>query len=121
KVLIDSLNEKQLNAFIPPMDLAAVKGSISRLEKAWEHLQVPDYADHIRFLRDLQDLRSSGAAHSKGSNYKKIAEKLGIEADNLRDVFRSLLEKGLAFLQFIIFNMHHWKPQSESEARREGS
>lgn len=111
KVLIDSLNEKQLNTFIPPAELAAVKGSISRLEKAWEHLQVPSYADHIRFLRDLQDLRSSGAAHRKGSNYKRIAEKLGIEADNLRAVFCGLLEKGLAFLQFIIANLNYWKPQ----------
>lgn len=112
KVLIDSLNEKQLNAFIPPADLPTVKGSISRLEKSWEHLQVSGYADHIRFLRDLQDLRSSGAAHRKGSNYKKIAEKLGIETDSLRNVFCGLLEKGLAFLQFINANLHYWKPQS---------
>lgn len=111
KVLIDSLNEKQLNSFIPPADLANLKGSISRLDKAWEHLQVPGFADHIRFLRDLQDLRSSGAAHRKGSNYKKIAEKLGIETDNLRSVFCGLLEKGLAFLQFIYANLHYWKPQ----------
>ena len=105
KVLIDSLNEKQLNAFIPPADLATIRGSISRLEKSWEHLQVVGYSDHIRFLRDLQDLRSSGAAHRKGSNYKKIAEKLGIEAGNLRQVFRGMLEQGLRFLEFVEQNL----------------
>ena len=97
-----------------------MKGSISRLEKGWENLQVSGYADHIRFLRDLQDLRSSGAAHRKGSNYKKIAERLGMEANNLRNVFRALLEKGSTFLGFINANLEYWKPESVPEASRQG-
>ncbi len=101
KILVDSLNEKELNKLVAPAELADVKGSISRLEKACTNCGVPDYEDHIRFLRDLQDLRSSGAAHRKGSNYQKIAEKLGMDAQSLRQVFEGLLIKGLAFVRFL--------------------
>jgi hypothetical protein len=101
KVLVDSLNEKELNKLVDPAELEGLKGSISRLEKACANRGVADYADHIRFLRDLQDLRSSGAAHRKGSNYQKIAEKMGFDAQSLRDVFKGLLVKGLTFVRFL--------------------
>ncbi|MFN0021819.1 MAG: hypothetical protein ACKVP0_26535 [Pirellulaceae bacterium] len=101
KVLVDSLNEKELNKLVDPAELEGLKGSISRLEKACANRGVADYAEHIRFLRDLQDLRSSGAAHRKGSNYQKIAEKMGFDAQSLRDVFRGLLVKGLSFVRFL--------------------
>jgi hypothetical protein len=101
KILVDSLNEKELTRLIPPEDREGLKGSISRLEKACESRGVANYAVHIQFLRDLQDLRSSGAAHRKGSNYRKIAEKVGIDAQSLREVFEALLVKGLAFLRFL--------------------
>jgi hypothetical protein len=101
KILVDSLNEKELNNLIAPADLSGLKGSISRLEKACVNCGVPNYEIHIRFLRDLQDLRSSGAAHRKGSNYQKIAERLGMDAQSLRHVFEELLIKGLAFVRFL--------------------
>ena len=101
KMLVDSLNEKQLNKLIAPGEVAGIKGSISRLQKACELRGVSDYADHIRFLRDLQDLRSSGAAHLKGSNYRKIAEKLGFDAQTLRQAFEAFLVKGLAYVQWL--------------------
>jgi len=49
----------------------------------------------------LQDLRSSGAAHRKGSNYRKIAEKMGFDAQTLNDVFKGFLVKGLSFVRFL--------------------
>jgi hypothetical protein len=101
KILVDSLNEKELNKLIASDDLAGLKGSISRLEKACENRGVADYEDHIRFLRELQELRSCGAAHRKGSNYHKIAEKLGIDAYSLRQVFEGMLIKGLSFVRFL--------------------
>lgn len=100
KILIDSLNEKELNKLIVPADLAALKG-ISRLEKACQARGVSDYAEHISFLRDLQDLRSSGAAHLKGSNYRKIAAKLGFDAHTLRKVFEGFIIKGLAYVRWM--------------------
>ncbi len=101
KILVDSLNEKELNKLVAPAEVGGLKGSISRLEKACTNCDVADYENHIRFLRDLQDLRSSGAAHRKGSNYQKIAERLGMDAQSLRQVFEGLLIKGLAFVRFL--------------------
>lgn len=69
KILIDSLNEKALNALIPPEQLTGIKGSIARLESVFGACGVSDFEPHIEFLRKLQNLRSSGAAHRKGGNY----------------------------------------------------
>ncbi len=73
KVLIDSLNEKHLNKLIPAEQRAGLKGRIVRLEAALTACGVQGAADHVSFLRKLQNLRSSSAAHRKGSNYRKIA------------------------------------------------
>lgn len=101
KMLVDSLNEKQLNKLIAPADAAGIRGSISRLEKACEACGVVDHADHIRFLRELQELRSSGSAHLKGSNYRKIAAKLGFDAQTLRQTFEGFLIRGLAYVRWL--------------------
>jgi hypothetical protein len=111
KMLVDSLNEKELNKLIAPADLPGLKGSITRLEKACRARGVSDCAEHISFLRDLQDLRSSGAAHLKGSNYRKIAAKLGFDAQTLRKVFEGFIIKGLAYVRWL-------KSVSESDAFR---
>lgn len=55
--------------------------------------------DYVKFLRDLQNLRSSGTAHRKGSNYRKIAEELGIDNQSLRVVFDGILVKGIQLLR----------------------
>ena len=117
KVLVDSINEKQMNALIPSDEIASVKGSISRLEKAWQNCSVVGGATHIQFLRDLQDLRSSGAAHRKGSNYKKNVEKHGVEEQPLGKVFRGILQKGLEFLKFAQSNLEMLKKQPKDDSK----
>lgn len=101
KILVDSLNEKELNRLIRPDDVEGLKGGISRLEKVFEKYAVPNYTEQIRFLRDLQELRSSGVAHRKGENYRRTVEKLGLDAQTLRVAFEQLLLKGLNFLRFL--------------------
>jgi hypothetical protein len=101
KILIDSLNEKDLNRLIPPNEQGEIKGSISRLEKVFLLRGVKNYYEHIRFLRDLQDLRSAGTAHRKGSNYQKIAEKFGVDSQRLGAVFHGILLKANDFLLFL--------------------
>ena len=86
KILIDSLNEKALNGLIPSQTLGAIKGSISRLESAFRARGVSDFESHIAFLRNLQELRSSGTAHRKGSNYRKFADEFQVDSQNLRAV-----------------------------------
>jgi len=102
KILIDSLNEKALNGLIPTEKLSQIKGSISRLEFALRERRVPGFEPQIAFLRKLQDLRSSGAAHRKGSDYRKIAEEFHVDSQSLRTVFSGTLGKALDVLDFLI-------------------
>jgi hypothetical protein len=100
--LIDSLNEKALNALIPPEQLTGIKGSIARLESVFGACGVSDFEPQIDFLRKLQNLRSSGAAHRKGGNYRKIADEFQVDSQNLRTVFAGILVKALDVLNFLI-------------------
>jgi hypothetical protein len=102
KVLIDSLNEKALNGLIGTEKQCEIKGSISRLEAAFIAQGVAEYQSHIAFLRKLQNLRSSGAAHRKGSNYQKIAAEFEVDSKNLRSVFSGVLGMAIACLEFMI-------------------
>jgi hypothetical protein len=102
KILIDSLNEKALNDLIPSPTSDAIKGSISRLESAFRARGVSGFESHIAFLRNLQELRSSGVAHRKGSNYRKIADEFQVDSQNLRAVFSGILAKALDVLDFLI-------------------
>jgi hypothetical protein len=102
KVLIDSLNEKHLNKLVPAEQQAALRGSIARLQAALIVCGVEGAADHVSFLRKLQNLRSSSAAHRKGSNYRKIANDFGVESQSLRAVFAGILRQSLALLEYFI-------------------
>jgi hypothetical protein len=102
KILIDSLNEKYLNKLIPAEQQADLRGSIARLEAALISCGVEGAAGHVSFLRKLQNLRSSSAAHRKGSNYRKIANDFGVESQSLRAVFAGILRQSLALLEYFI-------------------
>jgi hypothetical protein len=102
KILIDSLNEKVLNALISPAQVSGLKGSIARLEAVFVARNISDSEPHIEFLRKLQNLRSSGAAHRKGENYRKIADEFQVDSHNLRTVFGGILAKALDVLKFFI-------------------
>jgi len=101
KILVDSLNEKELNKLIPSNERGEIKGSISRLERALTATGVKRYEEHIKFLRNLQNLRSTGTAHRKGSQYLKIAEEFRVDSQPLRAVFEDILVKGLDVLQYL--------------------
>src|SRR3989339_1880365 len=105
KILVDSLNEKELNRLIPKEEVDEVKGSISRLERVLELHNVERYKDHIEFLRNLQNLRSAGTAHRKGSNYLKIAQAFSIHNTSLAIVFEGILVKSNDFLKFLEENV----------------
>lgn len=62
RALVDYIDESALKG-------ADAKGSINKLEV---FLSANDIVADIRPLRDLQRLRSAGAAHGKGSNYDKL-------------------------------------------------
>lgn len=104
KVLIESLNEKELKKLLPADKREGIKGSISRLETVLESrgLLQEDGRQHFVFLRALQDLRSTGSAHRKGKSYRDNAAGFGIETQTLRDVFTHILTQSVAFLDYLI-------------------
>ena len=96
KVLVDSLNEAEIAKHI------AGTPNQKGIDKIAEYLKcekVPDYDQHVEFLRDLQSLRSSGAAHRKGKNYEKVAKRLGLNTKDQRIVFEELLANALSLVK----------------------
>ena len=114
KILIDSLNEKRLNTLIPDNQNAELKGSIARLEAALSSRNAEGAADCVSFLRKLQSLRSSSAAHRKGRNYKKIAKDFGVESQSLRDVFTKILWQALDVLAYFTFLVRSGRLEPET-------
>ena len=100
KILIDSLNERRLNTLISEDQKAELKGSIARLEAVLSSHNVEGAAERIAFLRKLQSLRSSSAAHRKGRNYRKIARDFGVKGQHLRDVFTKIIQQALDVLDY---------------------
>ena len=121
KILIDSLNQKELKKLISlkqeqnltPDQKENLK-EIDCLEIALKSCSVEDAADHIAFLRKLWRLRSRGSAHRKRSNYQKIAEDFGLENQSLREVFTGILSKALDVLNYFIFLVQSHKINHET-------
>ena len=104
KVLIDSLNVVYLKKMIPfdKREKFKDKKSVTLLEDALNLNDIGGATGHIDFLRKLQNLRSSGSAHRKGSNYDKIARHFDIEDQNLRHVFTEILKSATNVLDFFL-------------------
>jgi hypothetical protein len=88
KLLVDSLNEKELATRAGVLEEGA-KG-ITKLDGFLERTAFPEREKVIRSLRDLQALRSAGSAHRKGSAYEKAVAKLGVERTKAGTVRRFL-------------------------------
>lgn len=98
KVLIDSLNEKQL---IVLGDVQTDIKGISKLERWIQSNEAVGYENHIKFLRDLQKLRSTGSGHRKGKEYSKISNTFGLSEKSKIDVFEEVLRKSNDFLKYM--------------------
>jgi hypothetical protein len=95
KLMIDSLNEKEISKAIPGGN-TETKG-ISKFDQFLKSHQYPNHQD-IQLLRNLQSLRSSGVAHRKGDSYKKIAKNIGLKESNRADVLKGILVDAIEFL-----------------------
>lgn len=73
KILIDSLNEKNISKQLTG-SYEKLVGSIAKIEAMFSEKSISDYDKHIKFLRNLQELRSSGTGHRKGKGYQKITK-----------------------------------------------
>jgi len=66
KTIIDSINEKKLGKLIENKD--DLRGGISKLERYFEEQSLVGYEPYIKFLRNLQDFRSTG---TKRNNFQR--------------------------------------------------
>ena len=103
KILIDSINEKELSAFLDGSKDKPNRG-INLLEIIFNKNTV-NAEDHIKTLRNLQDLRSSSTAHRKGKNYEKISRSIGLNEKSKSQVFEDLLQECIKYLNFLINNI----------------
>lgn len=96
KVLVDSLNEKELEKRLTTVPTGA-KG-ISKFELFLEQNNFAEPKDHTRILRVIQQIRSTGVAHLKGKDYLKIAGSLGLDQKKYGSVFADLLDEASSLL-----------------------
>lgn len=97
KLLVDSLNEKELAARAGVLE-ENTKG-IGKLAGFLETTQFPERQSIVQLLRDLQTLRSTGSAHRKGSDYERIIAKFGVDPTRKPDAVRRFLEEATAALR----------------------
>jgi len=96
KLIIDSLNVAEIKKGIA---LDENEKSISILQKYLEQKHNISFPKMIAFLKDLQNLRSSGSAHRKGDNYKKAYKKF--DKGSLSETFRDIVVKSIMLLNTI--------------------
>ncbi|MBI3459951.1 hypothetical protein HY009_03360 [Candidatus Acetothermia bacterium] len=99
KILVDSLNEEKIQEQLS----TKIKGEkgISKFERFLSTKGFTDYQPHIKFLRDLQSLRSSGSAHRKGEEFRKVATRFSLEEKTLTAVFEEILDRATRFLEYL--------------------
>lgn len=97
KLLVDSLNEEELAKAV--LERGDDEKGISKFERFLQGKGFAHTGEIIRFWRDLQRLRSTGAAHRKGEAYQKHMDRLGLTGKRGPDVMRTLLARAVAALQ----------------------
>ncbi|HYB76480.1 MAG TPA: hypothetical protein VEC08_05945 [Nitrososphaerales archaeon] len=98
KILIESLNEGKLRDAVPELD-PNTKG-ISKLERFLQVKGLTDCQAHIKFMRNLHDLRH-GAGHRKGEAFQRAAAEFGLGDKNAGAVFDAILRKAVDLLRYL--------------------
>jgi hypothetical protein len=98
KLLVDSLNEQAILSEIGGPGEKDEKG-IAKLDRFLTIRDFPERAKVIKFLRDLQALRSASAGHRKGKHYDKTLAKLGYDAQGKPELMERLLREATVVLR----------------------
>ena len=97
KILVNSLNDPALNsALASPVD---EERSLAKLERFLDARAYPHSERDLALLRGLQGLRSTGAAHARGSNYQKSLKRLGLDGKPAPVIIARLLEGATTMLE----------------------
>ena len=97
KLLVDSLNESELKKRVNDLDEEA-KG-LGKLGAFLNETGFQRCEWAMEFLKNLQNLRSTGSAHRKGKNYQKIVGKLDIQLAKKGEAFEVLLRTAVDVLR----------------------
>lgn len=96
KLMVDYLNEVAIAAQLEEVPKDA-KG-LAKLELFLQASGSSGADEVVRFLRDLQDLRSTGAAHAKGKKYEAAKKRFGVDDRPYPETFRLMLRQAIAAL-----------------------
>jgi hypothetical protein len=101
--MVDSLNEAEIAKGLRTI-LPNDKG-IAKLEKFFIERGLVGFEPHIKFIRTLQDLRSTSAAHRKGSKYEKLIQDLNWSDSGPQKVFTDLVASAIAAITYLRANL----------------
>lgn len=102
KILVDSINEKEISKLLS--DTVQGQKGIDKLEALLREKSVRGYVEHVKFLRNLQSLRSTGVAHRKGKKFDKEIDKLkfvNLGQKGYKDNFFDILNLAIEFIDFL--------------------
>jgi hypothetical protein len=94
KVLIDSINEKEIGKEIEKIEK---EQGISKLDRYLRKKEFRECDKVIEFLRNLQDLKD-GVSHRKGTKYKRGATYFKLETNGFVGTFDAILKQGILLL-----------------------
>jgi len=99
KVLIDSLNDKELESRIKAKEKDMK--SIRKLEVYLQESGATSYEQHITFLHQLQDVPSHAVAHIKDNRYEKELARLCVNSNDRRIMFGTVLSRATDMIRFL--------------------
>lgn len=97
KIFVNSINSVELLKICDAKIDAGL--SIAILEAFFQHASYHTKDRDIKLLRNIQSLRSSGSAHSKGSEYKKQLKKIGFESKSATYIVTNLLSRSVEMIK----------------------
>jgi hypothetical protein len=97
KTTIDSINVKGLRGFLESGD--SETKSILLMEALLNKIGIAGVLNHVKLLRGIQSVRSTGVAHRKGTEYEKAIERLNIDSNNFQAEFDLILKGMISFLE----------------------
>ncbi len=83
---------------------------IDKLEVFFDERGIIGYGKHIKFLRNLQSLRSKAVAHRKNREYAKEIKKLNfldLEKKGYIDNFIEILQQAIKLLQYLYLSFQN--------------
>ncbi len=94
KIVIDSLNEKELTKNLPK------EKHLKGIQKLERFLISQEFQSDpmISFLKNLQDLRSTGSAHRKGESYERAQKFFHLDDKDLPIAFDEILIESIRFI-----------------------